>query len=574
MKYVVGSWDLSPIAPGSLEKFFKSVEKQIRLIEVRRKFLTNSISPSQFMSILKEIEKYRIEAEKLACFVQLRFSENSADQKAVAELSKVETFLTKMSNRLIFFSLWFKKLPEKKALKLIEYSGKYRYFFEKIRKTKKFSLKEEEEKIVNIKDVTGVSALNSIYNIFTSQFSYDFEGKRVTQNELIKAVRDTSPVRRKNAYRSLFTKYQDNKDVIGEIYKNILNDWREENIGLRGHVSPISVRNVINDVPDKAIESLLKVCEENQKIFHKFFEIKRKKLGLKKLRRFDIYAPIRGKEGKMSYDKAVHTVLETFEGFSPRFKEEALRIISSKHVHSKPQKNKHTGAYCCSVTASLPPYVLLSYTGTLRDVSTLAHELGHGIHHNLAKDQTEFTNHSCLPLAETASIFSEMLLSEKLLEDDPSKAKEMIFSKLDDLYASITRQAGFVMFEIKAHQMMQEGKTIEEMSQVYLQDLQKQLGPVDVDAMFAYEWAYIPHIFQSPFYCYAYAFGNLLTLALYELYKEKGDAFASKIIDMLSAGGSMSPVEITKIVGVDITSEKFWQKGFDVIQDMIDSIDE
>ena len=196
--------------------------------------------------------------------------------------------------------------------------------------------------------------------------------------------------------------------------------------------------------------------------------------------------------------------------------------------------------------------MLLNYAGTLRDVSTLAHELGHGIHHNLARNQTEFTFHAPLPLAETASIFSEMVLSERLLEKYPERAKDLLFIKLDELYASIIRQAGFVRFEMKAHKMLEEGKTIDEMSAVYLQDLRRQLGPkVVVDDIFAYEWCYIPHIFHTPFYCYAYAFGNLLTLALYEKYKEEGSSFADKIVEMLAKGGSASPTEITRAVGVD-----------------------
>jgi len=208
-------------------------------------------------------------------------------------------------------------------------------------------------------------------------------------------------------------------------------------------------------------------------------------------------------------------------------------------------------------------------------VSTLAHELGHGVHMTLSQKQTEFTMDACLPLAEAASIFSEMLLSEQMMKLNPRAAKQMIFTKLDDLYASIIRQAGFIEFEKKAHEMIKDGRTTDEISAVYLTDLRKQLGPkVIVDDLFAYEWAYIPHIFHTPFYCYAYAFGNLLTLALYEMYKEKGPAFAERIVEMLSKGGSESPVEITKAIGVDITSELFWQKGFEAIKQMIDLVDD
>ncbi|MBU0457173.1 MAG: M3 family oligoendopeptidase [Nanoarchaeota archaeon] len=574
-KYNISSWDLVEINPYNIDKIFKDIKEKANLIERKKKILDENISIKDFIGLIKEFEELTIVNSKLGVYAHLRFAEDSSNQEISALVSKVETFLTKINNKLLFFSLWFKDLPEKKVNELIKSSGNYHYFLESLRKKKPYTLKENEEKIINIKDINGSSALNSVYDILTSQFEFDFEGKKINQNELLIHVRDPSPKTRELAYNTLFNRYKQYKDVIGEIYKNLVNDWREECIHLRGYKNPINVRNIANDIPDKAVEVMLKVCEKNQSLFHRFFEVKRKKLGLKKLRRYDLYAPLRKeKEEKVSYDDAVKLVLNAFEGFSKEFHQEALNIINSNHVHSKLQKNKNNGAFCCSVTAKMNPYVLLNYTGTLRDVSTLAHELGHGIHHNLAREQTEFTFSSTLPLAETASIFSEMLLSELLLEKYPQKAKELIFAKLDDLYASIIRQAGFVRFEKKAHQMMEEGKTIQEMSEVYLTDLKKQLGgKVEVDEIFAYEWCYISHIFHTPFYCYAYAFGNLLTLALYEMYKEKGKEFIPKIIELLSKGGSESPLDLTKAIGIDITSEEFWQKGFDLIKKMIENVE-
>jgi len=573
--YKEKSWDLSVIKPKSVKIAFGEIERQASLLEAKRKGLA-TLTTAQFVALIKDLEALKAESSKLGCYAGLLFAENSANQEAQALKSQVEHFLTKVNNRLLFLDLWFKKLPEKKAQAFIRESEKYHYYLESIRRTRRYTLSEKEERIINLKDITGVSALVNIYDLLTSQFEYDFKGKKVTQNQLVVAVRDSNPEIRKTAYVTLLSKYKQHKDALGEIYKNIINDWREENIGLRGYKSPIGVRNVVNDIPDQAVEALLKVCEKNQSLFHRFFEIKRKKLGLAKLRRFDLYAPVKDKkEAKYKYDEAVNLVIDTYGRFSSVFQKNALKIINGDHIHSQLQKNKNTGAFCCGITTKIPPYVLLNYTGTLRDVSTLAHELGHGVHQVLASCQTEFTHDACLPLAETASIFAEMLLSERLAAKDPAKAKELLFNKLEEIYASIIRQAGFVAFEKKAHQMMAEGKTIEEMGQVYLADLKKQLGSkVEIDDLFAYEWAYIPHIFHTPFYCYAYAFGNLLTLALYETYKEKGEAFVPKIIELLSKGGSESPVEITKAVGVNICSEEFWQKGFDVIEGMINRLEE
>ena len=574
-KYQQSSWDLSEIRPKNIEQLFKEIDAKTQAIEKQRSQLTEKISVLHFLSLLKKIEEIHILNSKLGVYAQLWFAEDSSNQKASALLSQTENFLTKISNRLLFFGLWFKQLSDHSAERLIKSSGNYSYFLLKMRKSKPYVLKENEEKIINLKDISGVSALNSIYSILASQFQFDLEGKKVGQEKLLTLVRNPSPQKRKVAYLTLLKKYKEQKDIIGEIYRNIITDWREENVHLRGYETPISVRNLANDIPDQAIAALLRVCEKNESLFQDFFELKRKKIGLKEMRRFDLYAPLGNKKEKeIPYHDAVVTVLEVFKDFSSAFFLEATHIIDANHIHSNIQKNKDTGAFCCSVNAKLNPYVLLNYAGTLRDVSTLAHELGHGIHHNLARNQTEFTFHAPLPLAETASIFSEMVLSERLLEKYPERTKDLLFIKLDELYASIIRQAGFVRFEMKAHKMLEEGKTIDEMSAVYLQDLRRQLGPkVVVDDIFAYEWCYIPHIFHTPFYCYAYAFGNLLTLALYEKYKEEGSSFANKIVEMLAKGGSASPTEITRAVGVDITSEEFWQGGFEVIKKMLKRVE-
>ncbi len=569
-----GSWSLKAITPKSISAALEEIEQITSKLEKKKPLLTEQISPTDFLNFVKELEELRRISNKLSCYVELRCAENSADQQAAADRSKVETALTKVSNRLLFFGFWFKDLSEKKAQELIDKSGAYSYHFQQLRKLKPYTLKENEEKIINIKDATGVSALNSVYNTLTTQFTYLFQGREITQEELLKFARHPQAATRKKAYQTLLGVYQKHKDLIGEIYKTIINDWREENIGLRGYKSPIQVRNLGHDLPDAAVEALLRVCEKNQPLFQRFFEIKRKRLGLKRLTRFDIYAPINSKEKKIPYSQAMQLVLESYAKFSSKFQQEALQIINAGHIHSRVQKNKQTGAFCYSVNAKLPPFCLWSYTGTLRDVSTVAHELGHGVHHQLARENTEFTAHACLPLAETASIFGEMLLTENLLQKYPQEGQDLLFYKLDDIYASIIRQTGFVRFEEKAHRMMEEGKTIEEMSALYLADLRKQLGTkIEVDPIFAYEWAYVPHIFHTPFYCYAYAFGNLLTLALYEKYKKESTSMVPKILAMLAAGGSKSPVEITKAVGVDITSEDFWQQGFEVIEEMVKKLE-
>lgn len=569
MAYKLSGWDLSDLEEG---KDMRRIERMTSKLEKTK--LSNSISPKSFMALVKELEELDRITSKLACYAEIHVAEDSSNQEAAAMRAKVDTFLTKMGNRLLFIDHWFKDLPDKKAKELIDASGKYRYYFEQLRKFKRYTLKENEEKIINIKDVTGSSALNNVYDTLTSQWDYLVEGRKVTQHELLKLVRSKSAKTREATYKALLSKYKRHKDVIGEIYRNLVNDWREENVHLRGYKDPINVRNIVNDIPDKAVEALLKTCKKNEHLFHRLFELKRKKLGLDKMRRFDLYADVERRKQDIPYDEAVSMVLDTFNEFSPLFKDAALKVIKAHHVHSKVQKNKYNGAFCISPSTTVVPYVLLSYTGTSRDVSTLAHELGHAIHSVFASGQTEMTHHAALPLAETASVFAELILSDNLMKRYPDQAKDMLFTKLDEIYQTIIRQANLVLFEQKAHSMMEQGKTVQEISDVYIQDLRRQLGSkVDVHSLFAFEWCFIPHIFHTPFYCYSYAFGNLLVLALYERYRQEGPSFVPKMIDLLSKGGSESPLDITKAVGVDINSEKFWQGGFDVIKGMIDKLE-
>ncbi|MBI1968493.1 M3 family oligoendopeptidase [Candidatus Woesearchaeota archaeon] len=565
-------WNLSDITPRNLEAALQQIERQIRAFEKERPTLTPRVSAPHFLKLIRQLEQLTRDASVLGAYAELHWAENSADQKAQALRSRVDQFLRKLSNRLLFFDLWFKKaLPEKKARELLKASGPYRYHFEQVRKTAPYTLLENEEKIIQIKDGTGVNALRTVYDMLTSQFRYMVQSKELAQEEVLSLVHHASPKARREAYTALLSKYASFRDPLGEVYRNIILDWKEECLGLRGYKTPMQVRNIANDIPDKAVEALLRVCQRNYSVFQRYFTVKKRALKLRTFARFDLYAPISvTPEKKIPYHEALRLVLSTFEEFSPAFRAAAEAIVQKQHVHSRVQPNKRTGAFCSSVTTQILPYVLLSYTGKLRDVFTIAHELGHGVHDILAKKQTEFTFQATLPLAETASTFGEMLLSERLLDLYPEQRKAYLFQKLDDLYATIPRQAGFILFEKKAHEQIPQGCTLQELSSQYLADLRKQFGSsMAVPELFANEWLYISHIFHTPFYCYAYAFGNLFVLSLYEQYRREGKAFVPKMVRLLSRGGSASPVELTKEMGVDICSEAFWQQGFAMIERLV-----
>jgi len=330
------------------------------------------------------------------------------------------------------------------------------------------------------------------------------------------------------------------------------------------------MRNFKNQVSDKSVEILMRVVAKNTGVFNDFFRYKAKKLGVEKLSRFDLYAPIdEAPQKEVGYNEAVKLTLETFKQFNSGFFERAKKIIEENHIDSHPKTNKRSGAFCATVGPAITPYVMLNHTGRFRDVSTLAHELGHGIHSLYANGHYPSSQHAGLPLAETASTFGEMILFEKMLEEIKEKRirENLLFEKIADSYATIMRQTYFVDFEIKAHEAIQKGASADGLSDLWLHTLREQFGEsVSVDNIFGDEWSYIPHIVESPFYCYAYSFGELLSYALFSRYKSEGVSFIPKIEKILAAGGSEDPRQILKETGFDIESEEFWQAGFELIK--------
>ncbi len=254
----------------------------------------------------------------------------------------------------------------------------------------------------------------------------------------------------------------------------------------------------------------------------------------------------------------------------------AERVLSEGHLDGEIRKGKRGGAFCFTVLPRLTPWVLVNYAGRVRDVATLAHELGHAVHSMLAGHHSSLTQHASLPLAETASVFGEMLMTDRLLreEPDPLARRELLAAAVDDVYATVLRQAYFVLFEIEAHEAVRAGRSTDELSEIYMGKLREQFGDsVELPPEFRHEWVSIPHIYQTPFYCYAYSFGQLLVLALYRRFQEEGEAFKPGYLRLLSYGGSARPEHILAEVGIDMTDRSFWQGGFDLVRERIDELE-
>jgi oligoendopeptidase F len=488
----------------------------------------------------------------------------------------MEQLLTDVQNRTLFFDLWWKALDDETAGRLLAASSDNRYYLEALRLFKPHTLSEAEEQIINLKDVNGISALKTIYEMLTNAYTYrveiDGEEKELTRAELMVYARDPRPEVRAAIYQELYRVFGEQGTVLGQIYQHRVRDWASENLNLRKFASPISVRNLINDVPDPVIDTLLDVCRQNAVLFQRYFKLKAGWIGVDRLHRYDIYAPLSESDKTYPFDGAATMVLDSLDDFSPVLAEHARRVFDDGHLDSEARPRKDMGAFCAGVLPELTPWVLMSYQGKAYDVSTLAHELGHAIHAMMAADHSVLTFHSSLPMAETASVFSEMLLLERMLEDeqDPAVRRDMLARSVDDAYATVMRQAYFTLFEREAHELVQKGQTVDQLSARYMANLEEQFGDaVDLSDEFRWEWVSIPHIYDRPFYCYAYSFGQLLVLALYRQYQEEGENFVPKYLKILAYGGSASPADILEEAGIDMASPAFWQGGFDVIGDMI-----
>jgi oligoendopeptidase F len=577
-------WDLSHLVEDPIQRFETlagAIESKVAQFESARAQLSPTMSTSTFHPLLTLSAEIAAESSRLSAYAYLWFSENTKDLAARSFKTKVEERLTALHNRLVFFDLWWQSVDENTARQLMTGTGTLRYHLETIRRFQPHTLSEPEEKIVNIKNITGRSAVHSLYDVVTNSFTFtlNVNGKRktMTREELTSFLRHTQGRMREAAYRELYRVYADQHDLLGEIYKTLVNDWKAENLQLRRFASPIATRNLGNDIPDDAVACLLRVCRKNAGIFQHYFRIKARLCKIKPMSRYHIYAPHRMEQKSYRYQEAVRMVLDAYRGFSPQFAELAERVVHERHIDARTRPGKIGGAYCYSVVPNMTPYVLLNFTGEARDIATMAHELGHAVHGMLAARHSIFTFHSTLPLAETASVFGERILSDALMnqERDKKVRQGLLINQLDDIYATVLRQAYFVQFENQAHEMIAQGATVKDLAKTYLAEVRQQFGKgITVPDEFQWEWLTIPHLFASPFYCYAYSFGNLLVLALYRTYQKEGMSFVPKYLDLLSTGGSEAPQTILAKVGVDMNSEDFWQSGFDTIREMVNQLEQ
>ncbi|MEJ5246909.1 MAG: M3 family oligoendopeptidase [Caldilinea sp.] len=587
-KYALSAWDLSELLAEPSEQEISArmaeVEEEVRAFEKLRDLLqAESLTADDVTEALRRYESILRKAWTLAYYAMLWFSADTQSTPAITLQNRMQQALTDIQNRLLFFELWWKGLDDARAAHLTPDAAvepDYAFFLQDLRRTRPYTLDEKSEQIINLKDANGITGLMTVYSMLTNRLEFtltvDGEERKLTRDALMSYVYSPDAQMRAAAYQELYRVYGDESKVLAQIYNNRVRDWWNEQVQLRGYASPIAVRNVANDVPDAAVETLLEVVARNAPVFQRYFKLKAKWLGMEKLRRYDIYAPLTASDRTIEYGDAVELVLDTFRRFDPDVAALVQRVFDQKHIDSEVRKGKRGGAFCATVRPDVTPYVLLNYTGKVRDVATLAHELGHALHSMLAAKHSILTHHPSLPLAETASVFAEMLLTDRLLaeERDPLVRRDLLASAVDDMYATVMRQTFFVLFEKAAHQAILENASQDRLNELYMENLRHQFGDsLEIAPEFQHEWVSIPHIYHTPFYCYAYSFGQLLVLALYRRYQQEGDAFKPGYLKLLAYGGAARPEQMLREAGVDIADPDFWQGGFDVIAGMIDELE-
>ena len=557
MEYIQSKWQLDDLYPEDYKEAFQAdidtLQQKIETFTKYRGELNSDIAPERFVQILDEFAELNELGQKLGGFAHLRAAADTQDTAILSLMGQTQAILTEAFNKIMFFELWIRSLDDAEAAPLIEAAAGNRYYLATLRLGKPHMLSEAEEKIINLKDMTGSAALENIYSSITNRYVFNVN---IGGEELYRV-------------------YGNDGNILGQIYQSIARDWCAEGLGLRRYRTPISVRNLHNDIPDEVVDLLLDTCRKNRNVFQDYFRLKRQLIGVDELHRYDLYAPIASDDSRVSFDEALKTVLKSYNEFDPDFAKMAERVYNEHHIDSEVRHGKRGGAFCSTITPKYTPWVLVNFQGKNDDISTLAHELGHAIHSMSAEDRSIFEQHSCLPLAETASTFGEMLLSDYLEKqtDDKKVLSSMLVKQIDDNYATIQRQSYFALFEKEAHRMIREGADVDELNTAYLANLKDQFGDsMVVDDYFKWEWVSIPHIYATPFYVYAYSFGQLLVLALYNQYKVEGKSFIPRYKEMLHKGGSQRPADLLLDAGFDFTKESFWQGGFDILKGKVDRL--
>ncbi len=536
-------FDVESIDKPALEKLFKEIEK----------VLWKSLLPLQYASLLFSKNMQDVEAQKLYGILQRNYS-------------LVDENISVVKARLS--SLPVEKLEEFKSLE------NYSHVVERIIDEKEHTLSEEAEKVLSALSISRRDAAADTYEKLASSYVFEIDGKKLTGEE-VRALRyQRNGNLRKRAMRIFFERYRDDSLVIENLYNIVVKDWDTE-ARLRNYDSPISMRNSENEVDDEIVQKLIDITTKNYHIVEEYYGWKSRFLG-EELTPADVYAPIGDVDRKYSFEDAKRIVLEAYYEFSSFTGKIVESFFKENRIDAFPALGKTGGAFCSYNVPNGKPFVLLNFTGKIRDVMTMAHELGHGLHGTLSSKQTLLNYHTPLTMAEVASVFGEFLVFDKLKKElSGDERRAFVASKIEDIFSTMFRQNMFVRFEIRAHDLVSKDgfASFDDLSRIYSEELSKMFGKsVRITKEYHDEWSSIPHFFFAPFYVYAYNFANALVIALYQRYLEEGEKFVPKYVKLLESGGKDYPERLLRDFGVDMKDDSFWEESFEFLEKLLKEV--
>lgn len=561
--------DLKKIATDS-EKFTKTFHGKIA-----------NLNASQLFSAIKNYEEIAEKIGKISSYSYLIYASDLSNHTNVSFHQNISEALSKFESQLVFFTLELNKIDDKKLATLLKNSDlkKYHPFLRDIRAFKKHELSQELEKFSLEKNITGRSAFVRLFDETVNNLKFSYRKKILNSQEIFNLLSNPDEKIRKDAAKSIGKTFEENSKIFAFI-TNILAKDKAIDDSWRGFEKPISARNLSNFIEDDVVDLLVKKVKENYAhTSHRYYKIKAKILGKKTLNYWDRNAPLSKIENqKISWEEAKNLVLSAYEEFSPQMKKIGKTFFDKNWIDAQVRTGKDSGAFSHPAVPSVHPYILMNYQGKVRDVMTLAHELGHGIHQCLAGVQGHLMSSTPLTLAETASVFGEQLAFQKILknEKDAKKKKLIIAAKVEDMINTVTRQIAFLEFERKVHDARKDAEIpLEKLCQFWMEIQKESLGPIfKFDEEYRFFWSYIPHFIHSPFYVYAYAFGDCLVNSLYGIYKSgKVKNFEEKYLAMLSYGGTKHHKEMLEPFNLSVRDPKFWQAGLDVIIEYINQLE-
>ncbi|SDG75618.1 M3 family oligoendopeptidase [Pelagibacterium luteolum] len=580
-------WDLSDLYPGVSSDALKSdhafLDTETKAFEADYKGKLDDLAKSGgLVDAVRRYEKLDEKFGRIGSFAYLNYAQNTADPDRVKFLGDTQDKLTSLSTRTLFFTLEINRIDDAAldaAFAASPELAHYKPWFAELRKSRPFQLEDRVEELFHDKYVTGHAAWNRLFDETMSGLKFDVSGETLGLEQTLHLLSDKSEDKRRAAFDALAKVFAENKRLFVHI-TNVMAKDKEISDRWRGHTDVADSRHLANSVEREVVDALEKaVRDAYPRLSHRYYQMKAKWFGKDKLDPWDRNAPLPTSDDRVfDWETAKTTVLDAYGQFSPKLAEIAQPFFDSGWIDAPVKPNKAPGAFAHPTVTTVHPYLMLNYMGRTRDVMTLAHELGHGVHQRLAASQGELMAPTPLTLAETASVFGEMLTFRAILDKttDPKQRFALIASKIEDMLNTVVRQISFYTFERKVHLARREGELrAEELDKFWMETSAESLGPgISLPDEYKSFWTYIGHFIHAPFYVYAYAFGDCLVNSLYAQYEKSSDGFAERYFDMLSAGGSKHHSELLAPFGLDARDPDFWALGLSMIERLIDELEQ